>query len=173
MALLTVAEVRAHVESDLDDDAFGRLIDDADAEIIARLGALASSVEVHKGGTERIWPHRKVSSITSIVERIDEQNTTLVATDYALDSDSRALERLQGGSNPRSEWAPQVTVTYVPVDETARRKRLLVDLVKLANRYAGVRGEGVGPVRAEYGDYEAERNALFRSLSVVNRGLVV
>jgi hypothetical protein len=169
MSLLTVDEIRQHVETDLGDTALGRLIDDADGEIIDRLGALASQVEVIPGGEKYIVIARKAISITAIVERIRETDYALGADDYTLLSDKRRVQRLQGSTVPSIWWQGLVTITYVPVDETIPRKRLLVDLVRLSASYTALSSVGVGDVRMTNLDYQAERDKLFETLLGRNR----
>lgn len=173
MALLTNAQTREHVESDLSDDALDRLIADADAEIIDRLGAVATETQVLRGGGKELFLGRAATSISSIVERENEANTTLATNDYTLRSDNRVVERLTTGTNGRSTWAPLVTIAYVPVDTTARRKRLLVDLVRLACQHLGVAEQRLGDVSVRaLDDYQAARDRLFSSLGTTGRRLV-
>ena len=185
--LLTVAELRTHVETDLVDNAVQRLLDDVDAEIIDRLGPLASQTEVHSSGplTETsLWSYvitgnghhlylrRKAASITSVVERINQTNYTLGADDYLMLSDGRRVERLQGSTYPALEWSGIITIIYAPVDETASRKRLEADLVKLAAAYSALSSQSVGDVKlAGLSDYQAEREKLFRALRRNRLGL--
>lgn len=169
--LLTATEVRQHVETGLTDDALTRLVEDADSEIIDRLGALASQVDVLDGGVPVLPLSRKASSISSIVERIDQTDYPLADDDFGLLPDGRRVERRQGTSYPSLVFAGRVTITYVPTDETASRKRLLIDLVMLASRYMGVRGESIGDGRIDSFDYKEERNALFAPFLNRNRRL--
>ena len=166
MALLTATEVRQHIETDLGDTALDRLINDADLEIIDRLGAVASQTEVFKEPSNKhIILARKASSISSVVERIIDTDYTLAASDYTLMGDGYTVERLQGSGYPNNIWQGIVTIVYVPPDETASRKRLLVDLVKLTLAYDGRLSSGIGDVRVQgFSDYQAQRNALFDAL---------
>ena len=181
MALLTVAELRELVESDLSDTGLGILLDAADYEIIARLGALASQVDVLPGGDHLLHLPRRAASISSVVERylvegVGLQDTTLVASDFELLSDGYRVERKTTGTNSNWVWRGRVTITTVPYDqtgETARRKALLVDLVKLANRYEGVGEQSVGDVRVRHmADQQAERDRLFSALATTGRRLL-
>lgn len=169
MALLTVEQVREHVETDLVSDALQRLIDDADGEIIARLGALAAATEVLQGGGTFIHLARRASAVTSATERIDDADYPLVAADYELLADGFRVQRKQAGDEPSLRWRGRVTVAYTPESDQASRVRLLVDLVKLAVAYTGDGGSSVGDVRVStIGDYQAERERLFAAL--LNRG---
>ena len=170
MAILTLAQVREHIETDLGDDPLTRLIDDADQEIIDRLGVLASQSETLDGGDALLHLRRKALSITSAVERILETDYTLASNDFELLPDGFRVQRKQGTNYPYTIWRGLTTIVYVPADETASRKRLLVDLVKLAVAFQGVAGSGIGDARIQHvSDYQGERNRLFDSLRGRNR----
>ncbi len=171
--LLTVAQVREHVETDIGDDAVQRLVDDADAEIIRRLGPVASQVTMLDGGDENLRLPRKATAITAAVELYGDVTYTLDATDYTLRGDGYTLERQNDGTNPSPVWRGSVTITSTPVDETAQRKRLLVDLVKLAVAYDALSSNRIGDVAVQGLDYQAEREKLFRGLRTQGRSLIV
>jgi len=165
MALLTVAQIREHVETDLPDDALQRIIDSEDAEIIRRFGAAATQTETLRGGESYVFLSRLVSTITSISEEVSGTTTTLATDDYDLWW-NQALERDDSGTNARSTWGDRVTVVYVPQTTTAQRKLLLSQLCQLAARYNGVQSESVGggDYSATSADYQRERERLFRKL---------
>lgn len=169
MALLTVTEVRDHVEADINDTALGRLVDNADQEIIDRLGALATQTWVDQGGRLILHLPRKATSITSAVERLLETDYTLAASDYELLGDGYQVQRKQGSGYPYQNWRGRVTIVFVPSDETVARKKLLVDLVKLDVQYDALRGSSLGDVSRTNLDHAAERNALFQQLMTRNR----
>ena len=177
MALLTATQVRTHIEVGCGDGALERVIDGADAEIIRRLGPLATQVEVLRGGSSDLHLARKASSITSAVERyaalgISVADYALVAADYNLRSDGRRLERLVTGTNPSSAWNGIVTVTYVPVDQTAERTVLLVNLVKLELAYSGLASKGLGDVQETALEHEKAKTALFTPFMGGGRRLI-
>lgn len=97
-ALLTPADVREHVETDLLDPALQRLIDDADTAIVARFGAHAADgavVEEHAGNYPLIFPRRPAASITAIAEYTSEPRSladgAMAALSAALTSASAAF----------------------------------------------------------------------------------
>ena len=49
MSIVTPAQIKEHVQTDLVDAAIQRLLDDADAEIIRRLGPAATQVDMRDG----------------------------------------------------------------------------------------------------------------------------
>lgn len=179
MSLLTLAQVREHVESDLGDDAMQRVIDGADAEIIRRLGVLATHTHVTEGGEQLLHLPRKASSISSVTERYavsggSYTNVSLSADDYTLYSDGRRAERLNNGTNPADLWQGTVTVVFVPADAgSAERSMLLVNLVKLELAYTGRLSEGIGDVRVQSAaDHSAAKAALFAALLGAGRRLL-
>lgn len=174
--ILTVDEVREHVESDLPDTALTRLVEDADQEIIDRLGALATHTEVLDGeGLQLLVLARRASAISSATERILDTDYALAATDYELLSDGYRVQRKQGANFPLVTWRGRVTVVYVPIGgaagELAARKRLLVDLVKLAEAYNARASQSMGDGSSTGLDYQKERIALFGPFLRRNRRL--
>lgn len=165
MALLTVTQIREHVETDLSNDALQRLIDSEDGEITRRFGAPTTQTETLKGGESYVFLSRLVTSITSVTEEVDETTTTLAVDDYDLWW-NQALERDADGTNGRSTWGDKVTVVYVPQTTTPQRTLLLIQLVQLAVQYSGVQSAsiGSGDYSATYQDYQRERERLFRKL---------
>ncbi len=172
--ILTVDEVREHVETDLGDDALERLVDAADQEIIDRLGALATHTDVLPGqGLPALPLTRKASAITSAVERINDVDYTLGSNDYTLAADGYTLRRAQGSTYPNVAWSGAVTVVYVPyggaTGELAAREKLLVDLVRLDAVYDATGQNQIGDVSRTALNHTHERNALFSSMLNRNR----
>ena len=166
MALLTVDQIRQHVETDLVDDALTRLVDDADAEIIACEGVLAEHTD-HQHGCQYkadLWLSRRASEITEVIEEASESETTLAADDYALRPGGLRLSRRSDGTNPRTTWAPIVSVTFTPVSDVERRTRVLIDLVRLAVQFNALRSESAGDYSATSADYEEERRRILSRL---------
>ncbi len=172
--LLDVDEVREHVESDLTDTALTRLIEDADAEIIARLGAVATATEVRSGdGLTRLPLNRVATAVTSVVMRVGQTDYALGTDDYVLVYNGRMIERRQGSTYPDLIWHGTMTVVYVPRDETTRRTRLLIDLVKLAVNYDGMKSADIGDARTSPLDYKTERDNLFAPFAQSGRAWIV
>ena len=167
MAILSVAEARAHVDTDLDDASLGRYLDDSESKIVELYGAAATHTETHDGETRSLFLSRPITSITTVVETISDISTTLASDDYRVIG-SRELRRLQAGTNGRRRWGDDVAITYVPVSDANQRTRVQVDLVKLAIAYNAVKGQmsfGGGVGVQSLMDYEKERNALLGSLN--------
>ncbi len=164
---MTAAEIRLHIETDLEDVPLGRLVAAAEEELEAGFGAKAVAVDVLEGvGRRYLFTSRPVSSVTSIVEREADVDTTLVATDYRKLANNRQLERLSTGTNARSSWAEGVTVTYVP-DDQSRWESAEIELVRLAVEFNAKKSESVGDYSATSADYWSERARIIGSLSGV------
>lgn len=178
--LLSVEQVREHVETDLVDDALERVLDAADAEIIRRLGPLLTQTEVLEGGAVHLPLSRAAASITSASERFATNGmgyqtvALVVADDLRLLDDGRRVERLFDGSNPADAWRGEVTIVYAPADAgAAERAMLLVNLIKLDLGYTGHLVQSVGDVRVQsLQEYNDARAALFRPFASSGRRLI-
>jgi len=165
--LLTPAQLREHVETDLSDGALQRILDSEEAEIVGRYGAHATASEMLAGDHKPLLIlARDAASITAITETVADVDTALAADDYRLWPGGR-LERLSDGTHPASTWGDRVAVTYVPADQVAQRSLVLVNLCKLALEYRGLKSEaiGSGDYQMTAQEYNAERNRLLGSLA--------
>ncbi len=169
-----VSEIFEHVETDLSAEALDRLIDDAEQEIIAQYGAHDSQVEEISltCNTSMLFPTRPVVSVTSIVEIVSGTETTLATDDYALRGGGWMIERLNTGTNLKASWARRVRVDYVPVDDSARRKRVIIDLVRLALQYNALKSEVIGDYESTSENYQDARLSLMSALSSRQRPIV-
>lgn len=179
MALLTLAQVRENIESDLGDDAMNRLIDASDAEIIRKLGPLATQPETHEGGSRYIHLARAASAIVSVSERYNTLGAgyttlNLSSNDYRLLPDGRKVERLSDGTNGADRFQGEVSIVTTPLDTTAERVNLLLKLVTLELNYTGHLIQSAGDHRVQPGPqaYADEKASLFRSLSTAGRRLI-
>lgn len=162
-ALLTAADLRPHVETDLDDIALQRVIDRLDADLVSRIGPHSGPLtEVVPGKTPSVYVRRPIATVAGVREGdvIDADATTLTAgLHFRLWAAEGRLERLPAGAL----FATVVEVVYTPVDDLDRRKRVLLELVRLDLAQSGRLHESVG---RDYGytalDYAAQRDALLR-----------
>ena len=161
--LLTVAQLRMHVETDLVDEALQRLLDGEEAEIVRRYGEHATASETLPGGGPEVILSRGAASITSVSEQglDDEEATALEPEQYVSWHGGRLLQRW-GDS---SLWPARVTVEYVPTDDSAQRTNVLIRLMALLLAYNGTAAEGVGDYRMSAKDYQRERERLLRQVS--------
>lgn len=178
MAILTIAQLREHIETSLGDDALQRLLNAAEEAIVARAGAPGARAILTGGGYRFISLPRPASAISSITETRYDTTTTLAVDDYDLLPDGYLIERLTTGTNPRSTWYGTVEVTFTPVADTATREMVQVDLCKLdiaANPH--MRSLTIGSWTEQYANdaqwNEAdEREAILARLNV-SLGMVV
>ena len=176
--LLTVDELRGHIDTDLADDRLAELLDDADAEIVRRYGEHTGTVTETlrtNGDDEYVYLPRRIASFVSVTETIRslwgaEQTTTLAVGDYTQ-TGLRSMRRRNDGTNPANTWGEIVEVAYVPVADLPRRLRVTVDLVRLAVAYTALASSSIGDSNTSSVDYARERERLLRVLdeSVVGR----
>jgi hypothetical protein len=187
-SLLAPADIRQHIETDLADSALQRLIDGEEAEIVRRFGPHTTADETFEvspwdlaqggmfpwgypwgevfpwGASNWLALGRPAQSITTLTEWIGTVSTVLSATDYAVRAAIR-IERLPTGPNPRLGWGHRVEVVYVPADDSARRVRVLINLVQLSLSYTGKKLEKLGDFYgANYDDYQGEREGILSTL---------
>ena len=151
MAILSVAELREHIETDLGNDALQRLADAAEKNIDRASGGTGAVTETFnewgfpRGRDRIIHASRPIGTITSIKERDDPDGTqtTLSADDYRQEGD-RDLVRLRDGTNPRLFWAQHTELIYSPTTDSALRASVQIDLVKLGVVYSGAKRERMG-----------------------------
>ena len=169
--ILSNAQLQEHVETDLSDNALQRINDAETAEIIRRFGDYDTATELLPGGEVMLVLSQKAGSFTSVTETVSDTDTALAADDYRLWYGAM-LERLDDGTNPRSTWGDRVSVVYVPEDKLPQRRLVLINLVKLAIEYRGLKSEdiGAGDYRMTQLQYNEERENILRSL--VPRGFV-
>lgn len=173
--LLDTDAVRELVESGLDNAALEVYIDAADEDIINHAGPHGTDVVYSRTAsirhTNRLVVHlpRPAVSITSIT--ID--NAPVTDDSYTLTSGGRTIEFHQGAYwywsgvvNPSTYLYPpiDVVVTYTAVSDTGRRKRALVDLVKLGLQFDGLQSERVGSYSRMSSRYGTERNRILTAL---------
>lgn len=165
--LVIVADVRRRVQTDLSDSDLLAVIVDEEAALIERLGAhgdgAASVVDIYDApaGAD-LFLRRRAVSITSITATAPGGTPATVATTAYQVRPGGHLAHLGGG------WGNGiVTVTYIPVDDRARRKPVIVELVRLALEQTAMQAESVA---GEYSytapeSWEAARAKLYRRLS--------
>ncbi len=169
MTILTVTELRQHIETDLVDAALQRVADDAEALINAKAGIITAKTEDFNAfgfprGRDRIlFTVLAIDTVTSILERdnLDDAGTVLSTDDWEKQG-GRQLIRVSGGTNSRSLWAQHVTVVYVPLADTAIRIMVQVDLVKLSLMYSGA-------AREEDGDFEVHHKDSTETAKILSR----
>ena len=176
-APLPIATVRSVIETDLTDPALQLLMDDANQEILTRLGVadgVSTVTEVRNGDRTRYhFLLRKAASVTSVTIRLGVIDYPLGNDDFELDYNGRQLQRMQGSTLPDLIWSGRVTVVYAPVDDTVRRNRLFIDLVRLAVQYDGQKSVRIGDANTQPLDYLAAKNDLFKPFLSSGRAFLI
>ncbi len=168
--IITVAELRENVETDLPESAIQRLIDDADQLVVAAYGANGGATQTDDLAVDPsntlIFPSRPIDAVTTVTEYTSETlSTTLDLTDYRVGHDGQSLLRLTGGSNPAASWPYRVVVVYVvATTDSPRRRGVVIDLVRLATGHTGLRSQRAGDYSEQSVDYETERSKILGRL---------
>jgi hypothetical protein len=157
--ILTVDELREHVSSDLPDSALQRLLDAAEYEIVDRIGEPGARTELIGGGSRYLTVSRPIDSVSTVVETMLNDSQTLDATDYRTRFGGFLIERIITGLHGRFRWWGDVSVTYTPIDDSALRATVQIDLCKLAlTSNPGLIAETIGAWTEQYAS-----NALWNS----------
>lgn len=166
MSLVSVDEVRALIETPLEDEALEALIEREEAVLVKRIGpnydADTPLVETVEGRGKSLFLSRPITSITSIEEArcLGGEMTELTTDEFHSWHAEGRLMRL-----PRwTCWGEVVTVTYQPEDDTETRKALLIELLRLTLDRTGLKSENVaGEYSYTAPDWDASRDRLLAS----------
>ena len=132
MSLITPTDVTAVLSTDLDAAALQSIIDREEAEMVRCFGATADGVttftETFMLTGADIFTARPISSLSSIsvVAYVGASPTTLATSQYYR---VPPLNQIRISPFLTDSF---VTVTYVPANDQALRKQVLLDLVRLA-----------------------------------------
>lgn len=181
--------VKLRIPSDLPDGELLAMIDAITAELDARFGA-AGAITVDLGDpadpanrlktTLRLLRPADIGLPITVTE-IDPGNTGLAAhetelagADFRVLHGGRTLQRLTGGPNARTHWAPLVRVEYTPIGLAAARDEVTIKLIALDLSYRGaLRSERAGDYQMTLsGDMAADREAILQTLED-RRGMVM
>ncbi len=167
MALLTVAELREHVESALPDTALERLLAGCELAIAQWAGPLSFDEDGHvvevvdvarAPGRALLRLRQAPATVFSVLDIHGGVESELEPSAYRVEE--RYLRRLGDGV-----WGEWTRVTHAPVDDSAVRRTVLIQLVQLElNVQPGMASQGVGPWSESYGKYLRQRNELLRAI---------
>lgn len=163
---MTVADLRARAETDLDDLTLERILGSAREAVDGWAGASSAAVETFSYPcSEFISLARRRASITSVKERRTPEGpeVTLATTDYRAVGDYLLL-RLVGGANPGTYWGAEVVVAYVPEVDTQTRDRVTLDLCLMDIEFSAYDSEAVGEWSGGTGDWAVRRAGLLAQL---------
>lgn len=167
MSLLTVAEVRQEIETDLSDEAIQRNIDEQEQCLDRQIGKYdiqTDEIENDEPLPDILFLSRKAKSITTVIERVNDTDTILAADDYRLKYNNTCLERLNTGTNARTYWGNYVKIIYTPESDVNIRKGVIIDLLKLKLAFNGQKREEIGDYKTEALEYEQQRKIIINRL---------
>ena len=183
MSLLSVAELRAQVNTSLTDAQLQAVINREEAELIRHYGAHyvdaeTTVTETLSGGLRNLYLRRPLTSVSSITEYLTSDTTDgtelTAVTDYRVWAAQGRIERmpsyaLQGITSGAAKWGAIVDVVYIPADDNDLRKAAIVDLCRLALERTAMKQESVG---GEYSysapEWGAARAEILQRLGFVN-----
>ncbi len=124
-----LAEVRARVETDLDDATLQTIVDGEIESLQREAGKETETETQYASGLKKIVLKRLPKSITSIKERVTlTADEVTLATDDWRQTGLYGLFRVTDGTNPASRWGAEVVIAYVPEIDTNLRDRIVFDL---------------------------------------------
>jgi hypothetical protein len=137
--LLDLNHAREALETDAPVGLLKLLLEETEALITERAGPLATATIRREGMARHFFLGGRVAStVDAVVEEDAYTPVSLDSSDYALRYGGRALERLPSGTHGRYEWGEWVEVTFTPADDSAKRKRVQLDLLRLELTYRGL-----------------------------------
>jgi hypothetical protein len=155
--LVSVEELREHVESDKSDAALTTVLEGVEAEIIERFGAHDVATE-RRHITAPYVDELILQHIPLAVESVTSDGEALTVEEHYSHA-SGVLTRVGG------YWGERVIITYTPTTEaTQRRKLAIIKLAQLELAYSGYKSQSTPDASESPLDYDAERSKIIRSL---------
>ena len=168
-----LAEVRARVETDLDDATLQTIVDGEIESLQREAGKETETETQYASGLKKIVLKRLPKSITSIKERVTlTADEVTLATDDWRQTGLYGLFRVTDGTNPASRWGAEVVIAYVPEIDTNLRDRIVFDLVQMAVEFRAFDEETAGDWKGLQKDYKNRRKAVLEQLTE-GRGLIL
>ena len=180
--LVSTADLAQHLETTLKatDDELGRLIDSADSAIQRTYGPHVDGERTVKLENQNyshnlFLPYPPAESIEEIKEyasyELSSKAEVVLSTEYEMEYEGRVVRR------PEKRFMQKVIVRYTPVDDSADRIHILIDLVRLSDQYSGVKSEEFGIGRSggaatEHLDYTKEWNRILNRMRPFAPGIM-
>lgn len=162
MPLLTTAQLRGRIETAITDDGLQAIIDACESEIVRRYGPHDTGLHnFHAnpwGYNDIIVLPRAASEITSIHDRKIDGDTLIDADDYYMETPFIIARRSM------TFWPLHAVVAYVPEDESAIRREVLVQLCLLSIHFSGFEYLKTPELTIQGSDYQVEREKVLRQL---------
>jgi len=163
---VTIADLGARVETDLDDDILQRILDAAEKSVERAAGNATSEVETHLAhGAQFLALSRRSTAFTSISERRRHSSdaVTLSSNDYRKVGDYKLI-RLADGDNAAGFWGAEVVVTYTPEVDTNVRDRVTLDLCQVDIEFRAYDREKSADWEGSQKDWKARRRELLNHI---------
>lgn len=155
--MITITDVRARVETDLDDVTLQRIVDGVQKEIERHAGNETQQIEAFTQlGTDFITLARRAQSITSVAERrssLSDETLLVEDVDFRV-IDPYKIRRLN------TDWGEEVVVDYVPESDPNVRDRVALDIAQMDIEFRSFQSESLGDWSGNQTDYSARRSAL-------------
>ena len=167
MPLLTLADVRAQVQTDLTSAALKNIYDAELRRIVKVVGKDKAVVERKNAlSLLDLFTHRPIGTINSIKERVNAASSevTLAADDYRIIG-RRRIRRLSTGTNGGSWWGGEVVIDYDPVDNIDLRNSTLVELVRISADEKAAESEKDGDYQVTYRNPKRARSEALDGLN--------
>jgi len=151
---MTLTQLRAHIETDLPDEALQRILSAAETDVLKAAGPASAAVDEFEAefpGAYVTLRQPATVPLTLVTEYYDTAATVLTSADYELRQDKRRLYRVG------AYWAPRVVVAYEPTIDLPAREAAAVDLVQLAIQNTGLASERIGDYSSQAADQRKER----------------
>lgn len=159
---VTIADLHARVETDLDGTTLQRILDGAVKAVDRAAGKATAEVET-KLATNSEWLtlNRRSAAITSITERRRHSSpaVTLSSNDFRKVGGYRFL-RSVNGDNPFMTWGAEVVISYVPEVDTDVRDRVALDLAQIDLEFRAYDTEKSGDWSGSQKEWKARRREL-------------
>jgi hypothetical protein len=159
---VTVEDLRARVETDLDTTVLQRILDAAVASVDRSAGKIANDTQtVVATNSDWLALTRRHTAIVSITERRRHSSdaVTLSSNDYREVGGYRIL-RLRDGDNAAVCWGSEVAIVFTPEVDTDVRDRVALDLSQVDLEFRAYDSEKSGDWSGSQKDYRARRREL-------------
>lgn len=163
---VTVEQLHARVQTDLDTETLQRILDAAVKAIDRAAGKADEQVETKVAtNTAMISVHRPIASITSVEEyrRLRGDPVNLNPANDVRQVGPYRLLRLEDGDNPAGCFGQQVTVTYVPEVDQDVRDRVTLDIAQVDLKFDAYAESKSGSWEGK-ADWKKERAALLKQV---------
>lgn len=149
--MITTADLRAHIETDLSDAELQKVIDAETAylEAYAPSGTIVEE-PVYENADRVLRLKRPAASVTLVRQRAsDFTYTTIDASEYRVTAD--------GDVERQTYWPDGIEITYVADDDTDLRESIIIDLCVLRLRYQSGLNQSMGDFSVSGSGQEIDR----------------